>query len=74
MDRTNSDILYGLCFSCLPVARQADPQSKRSAHGQVGPFPRFRRTGILVERNIQNLRLAAVLYYNPVFISLWLDD
>lgn len=74
MGRTNSDILYGFCFSCLPVARQADPESERSAPGQVGPFPRFRRTGILVECSIKNLRLAAVLYYNPVFISLWLDD
>lgn len=74
MDRTDSDILYGLYFNSLPAARQADPESKRSAHGQMGPLPGFWRTGILVERILENLRMAAVLYYSPVFIALWLVD
>lgn len=74
MDRTDSNILYGFCFNRLPVARQTDPEGERSAYGQMGPFPGFWRTGILVERIIEDLRLATILYYSPVFISLRLGD
>lgn len=52
MDRTDSDILYGLYFNSLPIARQTGPEMERSTFGQMGTLPGIWRIGILVERII----------------------